>query len=85
MQFRELYHAPAAVFYNVISKLDNNINTAAVFAHNPGITEFVNLLTATQVDDMPTCAVFAAKADISQWKEFKAAKKIFWFFDYPKL
>lgn len=85
MQFRELYHAPAAVFYNVISKLDNNINAAAIFSHNPGITEFVNLLTATQVDDMPTCAVFAVKADISQWNEFKSAKKINWFFDYPKL
>ncbi len=85
MQFRELYHASASVFYNVISKLDDKINAAAVFSHNPGITEFVNLLTATQVDDMPTCAVFAVKADISQWKEFKSAKKIYWFFDYPKL
>jgi len=85
IQFRELYHAPASVFYNVISKLDDKINAAGIFSHNPGITEFVNLLTTTRVDDMPTCAVFAVEADISQWKEFKSARKVYWFFDYPKL
>jgi phosphohistidine phosphatase len=33
---------------------------------------------------MPTCAIFAVKASIDHWKDFPAAKKTFWFFDYPK-
>jgi phosphohistidine phosphatase len=56
----------------------------SLFAHNPGITYFVNELTAVQVDNMPTCAVFAISLDIDQWKNFAAAKKHFLFFDYPK-
>jgi len=83
LQIPELYHAPASVFFNVISKIDDALNTVAVFAHNPGITDFVNELTDTQIANMPTCAVFAVKANISHWKSFKSAEKDFLFFDYP--
>lgn len=82
---RQLYHAYPAVFYEVISEIDDSIRTAAVFSHNPGITAFVNELTGTRIDNMPTCSVFAVKADTPHWKDFAAAKKSFWFFDYPKL
>lgn len=82
--FKELYHADPATFYEVISKTGKGIDTAAVFSHNPGITSFVNTLTATQLDNMPTCGVFGVQADIDNWKDFAAAKKTFWFFDYPK-
>jgi hypothetical protein len=33
---------------------------------------------------MPTCAIFAVKAGVSEWSEFSASPKDFWFFDYPK-
>ncbi len=82
--FKELYHAAPAAFFDVVSRIDDDIKTAAVFSHNPGITAFVNLLGVAQVDAMPTCAVFAVRADIKHWKDFRPAKKEFWFFDYPK-
>ncbi len=82
--FKELYHASPAVFFDVICKIDDKYKTAAIFSHNPGITAFVNELTATRIDNMPTCAVFAVKADTRHWKDFASAQKTFWFFDYPK-
>jgi phosphohistidine phosphatase len=33
---------------------------------------------------MPTCGVYAARADIKQWKDFRVVEKEFLFFDYPK-
>ena len=80
----QLYEAPAEAFFNVIAKTEDKFDSIAVFGHNPGATSFVNLLTGTQVDNMPTCAVFAVKAAIKHWKDFEAAEKTFWFFDYPK-
>ena len=80
----ELYHAPAHTFIKIISGLDDDLSTVAIFSHNPGITEYVNMLTATQIDNMPTAGIFAVKASISSWAEFASAKKEFWFFDYPK-
>ena len=80
-----LYHAPAEIFYEVIEQLNDGFDTVAVFAHNPGITDFVNSLTASvKIDNMPTCSVFAVNADINSWKGFSEAKKNFLFFDYPK-
>ncbi|MFT3682273.1 MAG: histidine phosphatase family protein [Ferruginibacter sp.] len=82
----KLYHAPADIFFEVVDELDDAHNTVAVFSHNPGITEFVNLLVPeVRLDNMPTCAVFAVKAPVNKWSDFKKAKKELLFFDYPKL
>lgn len=80
-----LYHAPAEVFYDVIAALPDNLNTIALFSHNPGITYFVNSLsTGTRIDNMPTCAIFSAGAAVDRWSDFRKAKKDFLFFDQPK-
>lgn len=80
-----LYHAGSPVFFDVISQLPDHLHTVALFSHNPGITHFVNdLHSGAEVDNMPTCGIFVAEADITGWKEFARAKKRFLFFDYPK-
>ncbi len=83
--FPELYHAPENIFYDVVEKTPVTIHTAAIFSHNPGITDFVNSLTETRIDDMPTCGIFAIKIDSDHWSDFSTAKKSFWFFEYPKM
>jgi phosphohistidine phosphatase len=80
----ELYHAPTALFYEIISKFDDQYHTVAIFSHNPGITEFVNTLTSVRLDNMPTCGVFAVNSMADTWKDFQGSKREFWFFDYPK-
>ena len=80
----ELYHAGPEAFYTAIANAPADANSIALFSHNPGITEFVNQLTDVKIDDMPTCAIFAVKANIKKWSEFRDANKEFWFFDYPK-
>lgn len=79
-----LYHAAPEVFYEVVAGLPDELSMVAVFSHNPGISYFVNSLTETKVDNMPTCSVFAVSADIAAWAGFNKAKKEFLFFDYPK-
>ncbi len=79
-----LYHAPESVFFETIKNIDNQFNTVAIFAHNPGITYFVNKLTTVKIDNMPTCAVFAISVAATEWKDFAKAKKELLFFDYPK-
>jgi phosphohistidine phosphatase len=86
LQVDKLYNAPIADFYEVIAGLDNSKDSVAIFSHNPGITNFVNSLCEdVHIDDMPTCAVFSAEADITDWKDFRNADKKFVFFEYPKL
>ena len=81
-----LYHAPYVTYYEVISQMSPEINSLAVFGHNPGITDFVNTLTGSMhIDNMPTAAVFAVEADIASWKDFEGADKKFLFFEHPKM
>lgn len=80
----DLYDPSVEDFMKTILALPDDKHVVAIFAHNPGITEFSNSLTNVKVDDMPTCAAFGVGIDISEWKAFKEGEKKFLFFDYPK-
>ncbi|MBL0356528.1 MAG: histidine phosphatase family protein [Chitinophagaceae bacterium] len=81
----KLYHASTDTFFEVAEALTDDLNTVAIFSHNPGITEFVNLLTKeVRLDNMPTCGIFAIQLNDPSWKNFRKADKSFLFFDYPK-
>ena len=79
-----LYEAGVDNFYNAILSIDEKYNSVAVFSHNPGITDFANQLTNYQIDNMPTCGIFAISFDTKKWSDFQNAKKEFLFFDFPK-
>lgn len=80
----ELYLASSTIFFDVIKDVKDKFDDIAIFSHNPGITDFANELTDTKIDNIPTCGIFAVRADIKHWSDFRDAKKEFWFFDYPK-
>ena len=79
-----LYEASVEKYYDAIENLKDKDDTVALFAHNPGITDFINSLDCTPVYDMPTCAVYAIQIKTKNWKKFREAKKEFLFFEYPK-
>ncbi len=81
----KLYEAGEESFYKTVEDLKNKWDRVAIVSHNPGITSFANSLTETKIDDMPTSSIFAIKIDTDKWKNFRAAKKEFWLFDYPKI
>ncbi len=82
--FPELYNAYGDTFTEVISNAPESSSTIALFAHNPGITDYVNSLTSIRIDNMPTAAIFGVSAVTDHWSEFEDAVKEFLFFDYPK-
>jgi phosphohistidine phosphatase len=79
-----LYDASVEIFLEVVNDIKDKNQSVALFAHNPGITDFINLLECYPVYDMPTCGVFALKIQCEKWKDFKDSDKEFLFFDYPK-
>ena len=80
-----LYHASPETFFEEIRNLPDDLETVALFSHNPGITYFVNqLVPDIRIDNMPTCGIFAVECQTGKWSEFGQANKLFLFFDYPK-
>lgn len=81
-----LYHASINTFYEVIKNLPDEFNSIAIFSHNPGITYFVNDLNCgVSLDNMSTCGIAGIQLNTDSWKEVAKCKKVFLFFDYPKL
>jgi phosphohistidine phosphatase len=80
-----LYNAKPQTIAAVIKTTADEYNCIALVAHNPGVTYFATeLVKDVNIDNMPTCAVFAVKIYCQHWKDFVSAKKEFLFFDYPK-
>ena len=80
-----LYDETIKDFETTIREIKDKHDCVAIFSHNPGITVFANQLIANaNIDNMPTCSVFAVKANVDKWKDFSKAKKDFLFFEYPK-
>lgn len=80
-----LYDASVSDFNAAVKSIDDKYDCVAIFSHNPGITQFANeLVSGANIDNMPTCSVFAVKADTGKWKDFLKTKKEFLFFDFPK-
>ena len=48
----ELYGAAEDVFYDIINTTVNKFQSIAIFSHNPGITDFANLLADVRIDNM---------------------------------
>jgi len=85
LEFRdELYLAAPHIFTTVIQSLPAAVQTVAIFAHNPGITEFANQLSSARIDNMPTAAIFAVELNVDDWSAFSMGDNRFMFFDYPK-
>ncbi|MDP4248871.1 MAG: histidine phosphatase family protein [Bacteroidota bacterium] len=79
-----LYQALPETFEEIVSGLDDQFNRVAIFAHNPGITDYASSLTKTPVPHMSTSSIFAVTSDVKSWQDFPIAEKTFLFFDSPR-
>lgn len=79
-----LYHAPSAIIQETIFGISNDLNAIMIVCHNPGITDFVNIITNNMIDDMPTCGMCALQFDIEKWEDLPTAKTQLLFYDFPK-
>jgi phosphohistidine phosphatase len=82
----KLYHASDADILKLLTHLPDKFNTVMVFGHNPGLTDFVNLLSNKKpvTDNIPTCGVVAFEFSIQSWSEIGFGSGNLLFFDFPR-
>jgi phosphohistidine phosphatase len=69
-----LYEASAAVLLDRVRALDETWQHVMFIGHNPGLTDFANLLTLVGIDNIPTCGVLVADLDIDFWRMAEAGR-----------
>ena len=80
----ELYFAGTGMFLKAASLVDENCEAAMLVGHNPAITEFVNMMANTDIDNVPTCGLVELSLPIESWSDVDAGAATLVEFDYPK-
>ncbi|ANH82926.1 phosphohistidine phosphatase SixA [Niabella ginsenosidivorans] len=52
-----------------------NVHTLAIVGHNPGVTNFVNDLTHSTINSIPTSGIAVLRIDTDHWDHFATAPK----------
>lgn len=82
---RSMYASVSSELKNIVSEMEDNIETAMIFGHNPEFTEFAELLTGEHINDMATCGICCIKLHVNRWNEADWGKgKLLWYID-PKI
>jgi phosphohistidine phosphatase len=84
-QDERLYLASPESLLAVVREAGGDTAHLMVVAHNPGITDFANRLSAgDRIDTMPTCATFTATFDLLDWRGLDWGSGQDAEFDYPR-
>jgi len=80
----QLYHADIRTWMKTIHALPNAQNAVALFGHNPGITDIVNLLSGSDITNIPTCGLAKITFSYDNWELISKGTGTLEWFDYPK-
>ena len=79
-----LYMAGDDEFFDVISEVKKRFNKLMIVSHNFGLTIFANLVTGSDIINIPTAGIVKVEFDVNKWKEIRETKGKLIFFEYPK-
>jgi len=79
---KSLYSFSDGYLIKTIKALDNGFDSAIIFSHDHGISDFVNEFGNKHINHVPTCGVIALEFKTSHWKNIKNGKTLFT--EFPK-
>lgn len=79
-----IYEASRETLLEVIQSLPDDLDSVAVFCHNPAVTQLANFLSDKRLENVPTCGVFSVGLESPTWRTLGQGKCQFRFFLYPK-
>ena len=79
-----IYGADLDDLLAIIKALPDAAGSALLVGHNPTITETVNALSPTAVNEMPTAAVVCLRFECEHWAEVSRVNAEYYFYDYPR-
>lgn len=82
---KHLYHADIEDLLGAINAADESCDHICLFAHNPGITYFANLICEANIDNVATCGILLMHADVKHWHEIDANDIVLDHYLFPKM
>lgn len=63
-----IYEASPNALRQVVSEIDDSVDSVMLIGHNPGLEGFIDFLTSEH-ESMPTASVASIDLEITQWKD----------------
>ena len=79
-----IYEATVPDLLAVVRQLPDTADSVLLVGHNNTLTDFANLLSPSEIPEMPTAAIVCLKFSTDQWARTDRANAEFYFFDKPK-
>jgi phosphohistidine phosphatase len=79
-----LYHCSANSILSFIKNYPNQYNSAMIIAHNPGLTNFINLITNITLDNLPTTGIAVIDFDCNNWNNISIENATLVDLKFPK-
>jgi phosphohistidine phosphatase len=82
---RKIYDGYYDRILDIIYGTSNEVNSVAIFGHNPTITHLANLFLHPGIENMPTSSVVCLSFPTDKWEEIPANDPLKEFFTTPKM
>ncbi|RSK46250.1 SixA phosphatase family protein [Hymenobacter perfusus] len=79
-----IYEATVPDLLAVVRQLPDTADSVLLVGHNNTLTDFANLLSPSEIPEMPTAAIVCLKFSTDQWARVDRANAEYYFFDKPK-
>lgn len=81
---RALYLATADQTLGILRSLETLAAHVMIVGHNPGLTDFANLLSDARIDNLVTASLFVTEFDVEDWSELVPGEGRFVYYDFPR-
>ena len=71
---KSLYSFSDGYLIKTVKALDDGFDSAIIFSHDHGISDFVNKFGSIVLDHVSTCGVIGIKFDTNHWKNIKSGE-----------
>lgn len=78
-----IYEASVTTLLSLINHLDNNYSTAALFGHNPGMSELLAYLSNGYLGAIPTSGIVMLEFDQDSWAAISEGSGHIKWYAYP--
>ncbi len=79
-----LYGASASETLRIVKNCDDQVERLMIFGHNPGLTDFAELMTGVRIENVPTSGVVIVDLAVDRWADVELGSGELVDFDYPK-
>lgn len=80
----KIYEASVTTLLKIVRSLDDHYTHAALFGHNPGLSDLSRKLANCDFDELPTCGMVQISLPAHHWRDVSASSGRLLYSSWPK-